>query len=238
MTTAQALAAFALPHALVGTVALTSFWTAAVMKKGSVRHKAVGRVYLLAMIGVLLTALPLTLSQALAGSWVGAAFLGYLVLIVAHSCRMAWLAVRLKRDFTRYTGTAFRVSAVVLAGAGVAVSVLGLVAQSWLLVVFGLLGPIGGLEARSLVRNGPGGPDWWIKEHYGAMIGNGIATHIAFLQIGLTRLVPEIGSSAIQHLAWFAPLAVGIAAGLWLDRRHQGRRQRPGGPVSTTREAG
>jgi hypothetical protein len=52
------------------------------------------------------------------------------------------------------------------------------------------------------------------------MIGNGVATHIAFLQIGLLRLVPELGATVIQHLAWFAPLAVGIAAGRWLDRRY------------------
>jgi hypothetical protein len=133
---------------------------------------------------------------------------------------MAWLAIRWKRDFARFTGMGFRIGAGVLTLAGVGVVALGVAAQSWLLVIFGLIGPAGGLEARRLIRNGPSGPNWWIKEHYGAMIGNGVATHIAFLQIGLLRLVPELGATVIQHLAWFAPLAVGIAAGRWLDRRY------------------
>lgn len=228
MTTAQALSEFALPHALVGTAALATFWTAALATKGSRLHKASGRFYLLAMIGVVITAVPLTLAHALDGQWIGAAFLAYLIVLVSHACRMAWLAIRWKRDFARYTGPGFKISAGLLTLAGVGVVALGVAAQSWLLIIFGLIGPFGGLEARSLIRNGPSGPNWWIKEHYGAMIGNGVATHIAFLQIGLLRLVPELGSTVIQHLAWFAPLAVGIAAGRWLDRRHL--RPRPVGP--------
>jgi hypothetical protein len=58
-----------------------------------------------------------------------------------------------------------------------------------------------------------------------------VATHIACLQIGLMRLFPDLGISAIQHLAWFGPLAVGIAAGLWLDRRYVRRSSIPAKPA-------
>ncbi|MEE4303798.1 MAG: hypothetical protein V2J19_06545 [Wenzhouxiangella sp.] len=232
MTFAQALSGFALPHALVGTVALATFWTAALAKKGSPLHKAVGKIYLLAMIGVVLTALPLTLAFTLQGQWVGAAFLGYLIVLVSHACRMAWLAIRYKRDFARYTGTGFRISAGLLAATGAAVVVMGVIHNAWLLIIFGLLGPLGGLDARALIRKGPSGPKWWLKEHYGAMIGNGVATHIAFMQIGLMRLFPELGSTMIQHLAWFGPLAVGIAAGFWLDRRYIRPRATPPRPAT------
>lgn len=227
MTLTQLLSGFALPHALVGTVALVTFWTAALARKGSPLHKSVGKVYLLAMIGVVVTALPLTLSHALAGQWVGAAFLGYLVILVSHSCRVAWLAIRWKRDFQRFTGTGFRVSAAVLGISGVAVSVVGMVYGVWLLIIFGLIGPLGALEARKLIRNGPQSPKWWLKEHYGAMIGNGVATHIAFLQIGLMRLIPGLGETMVRHLAWFGPLAVAFAAGYWLDRRYLRPRPTP-----------
>jgi hypothetical protein len=64
------------------------------------------------------------------------------------------------------------------------------------------------------------------------MIGNGVATHIAFMQIGLMRLFPELGSTMIQHLAWFGPLAVGIAAGFWLDRRYIRPRATPPRPAT------
>ena len=153
-------------------------------------------------------------------------------MLVAHTCRMAWTAIRWKRDFARFTGTAFRVGAVSLTLVGAGVVVLGIIHNAWLLIIFGLLGPLGGLEARSLIRKGPSGPKWWLEEHYGAMIGNGVATHIAFMQIGLMRLVPELGSTVIQHMAWFGPLAIGIAAGFWLDRRYLGPRTRPAKPAT------
>lgn len=220
MTFVELLSGFSLPHALAGTVALVTFWTAGLARKGSPLHKGVGKVYMAAMVAVVLTAVPLTVSMALKGQWLGATFLAYLVILVSHSCRMAWLAIRLKRDFARYTGTGFRISAGLLAFSGVAVVAVGVVFEAWLLIIFGLLGPMGGWDAWKLIRKGPQSPKWWLKEHYGAMIGNGVATHIAFLQIGLMRLIPELGSSVVQNLAWFGPLTVGLAAGFWLDRRY------------------
>jgi mannose/fructose/N-acetylgalactosamine-specific phosphotransferase system component IID len=177
-------------------------------------------MYLLAMIGVMTTAIPLTLSRALEGKWVGAIFLGYLVVLVAHACRSAWLAVRYKQDFKRYTGIGLRVSTAALGATGLGVTLIGLVYGAWLLVVFGLIGPITALGTVSLIRKGPQTPRWWLKEHYSAMIANGVATHIAFLQIGLTRVFPELGGGMIQHLAWFGPLAVSLVAGRWLSRRY------------------
>ncbi|WP_376697440.1 hypothetical protein [Wenzhouxiangella sp. EGI_FJ10305] len=231
MTLIEMLSGFARPHALVGTVALATFWTAALVKKGSPLHKRVGRVYLLAMIGIVITAVPLALAAALEGQWVGAAFLGYLVVLVTHACRLAWLSIRWKRDFQGYIGTGYRVSNVVLALSGITVSGLGLVYEAWILVIFGLIGPLGALEARKFMRKGPENPKWWLKEHYGAMIGNGVATHIAFLQIGLMRLIPELGNTVVQHLAWFGPLALAFAAGYWLDRRYMRPRRTPARPA-------
>jgi hypothetical protein len=46
------------------------------------------------------------------------------------------------------------------------------------------------------------------------------------------RLFPELGSTMIQHLAWFGPLAVGIAAGFWLDRRYIRPRATPPRPAT------
>lgn len=227
MTLVQTLYGFALPHALVGTVALVTFWTAGLTRKGSPVHRGAGKIYLLAMIGVIVTAVPLTLAAALEEQWASAVFLAYLIVLVSHACRLAWLAIRWKRDFQRYTGPGYRISAASVTVAGLAVVIVGVFYNAWLLIIFGLIGPLGGLEARNLVRKGPQGPKWWLKEHYGAMIGNGVATHIAFLQIGLMRLIPGLGDTMIQHLAWFGPLALGIAAGYWLDHRYMRPRPTP-----------
>ena len=148
-------------------------------------------------------------------------------ILVSHACRNAWLAIRWKRDYARFTGTGYRVSVGLLGISGVAVSVLGMVYGAWLLIIFGLLGPFFMLEARKRILNGPESPKWWLKEHYGAMIANGVATHIAFLQIGLLRLIPELGGPPIQNLAWFGPLALSFIAGWWLDRRYMRPRASP-----------
>ena len=51
------------------------------------------------------------------------------------------------------------------------------------------------------------------------MLGNGIATHIAFLGIGLPRLLPAVDGTVLHYGAWFGPLVVAVIAKLVLDRR-------------------
>ena len=50
-------------HIAAGSVALLTFWTAAIARKGSSIHKAVGKGYLLSMLGILATALPMLVSE-------------------------------------------------------------------------------------------------------------------------------------------------------------------------------
>src|SRR5690606_16814152 len=56
--------------------------------------------------------------------------------------------------------------------------------------------------------------------HYGAMIGNGVATHIAFFGIGLRSLLPGVDPQLLQHFAWFTPLAGAFIAAWWLGRKY------------------
>ena len=51
-------------HACLGTVALVSFWTAALSRKGSPRHKSAGRIYVKSMLGIIATALPIAVREA------------------------------------------------------------------------------------------------------------------------------------------------------------------------------
>ncbi|MCA1713620.1 MAG: hypothetical protein LC715_00305 [Gammaproteobacteria bacterium] len=43
---------------------------------------------------------------------------------------------------------------------------------------------------------------WWLVEHYSAMLGNGIATHVAFVSIGLPRLLPAVDGVGLHYLGW------------------------------------
>lgn len=217
-----AYAALVAVHVATGAVALTAFWTAAALRKGSPAHRRVGQAYLLAMVGIVLTAVPLALSRWYHGHSVTAAFLGYLAVITTTGVWLSWRAVRDKAAPQRFTGPVFVALAVLSLASGAGVLALGLQGGTPLLIGFSFVGIVTGASMlRQRLRRAElaARPRWWIVEHYTAMVGNGIATHIAFLGIGLPRLLPSVDGTLLHYLAWFGPLGVAVIAKLWLDRR-------------------
>jgi hypothetical protein len=212
-------------HGLIGAVALAAFWTAALARKGSRPHRLAGRLYTWTMSGILVSALPLVWAVFQRGDALGGAFFGYLLVLVGTGVVSGPRAVRLKQDFAGYRGGVYPWLAWLQLGSGLAVALAGARAGNSLLPVFGGVGvalSLRMLRLRGLAQPPPG---WWLREHFTAMLGNGIASHIAFLSIGLMRLLPQELALRLQqaHLAWFAPLAVGVSAIAWLTVRHRRR---------------
>lgn len=214
-------------HAVIGTAALASFWTAGFARKGSPVHRSAGKVYLGAMTAVVASGVPMTIMIALSGRTVVASFLAYLLVITASSIWQSWRAIADKRDFAAYTGGTYKLFAWLNILAGVGVFGLGFVKQVTLFQGFSLIGVIGGVSMLRYAKRGPEDARWHLREHLGAMLGNGVATHIAFLSIGLPRLVPALrDSQAYQLLAWFGPLAVALALRFVLRARYAPQSQR------------
>lgn len=213
--------AFLTLHVIAGTLALATFWLAAMLRKGSPRHRLAGRVYLLAMATVIASGVPLTLQRFLAGHPVAGAFLAYLLLLVGTTVWLSWRAIRDRNSPGRYLGRTYHALAVANVLAGLGILALGLKTGQALLTGFSLVGLLGGLDMWRRRRRIPHQPRWWMQEHYGAMVGNGAATHIAFLAIGLPRLLPQLGGSTLYYVAWFMPVLLSVAAKLWLDRRYR-----------------
>jgi hypothetical protein len=92
-----------------------------------------------------------------------------------------------------------------------------------LLYLFCWVGVFIGASMLQRQRQLPQAPNWWLREHYGAMIGNGVATHIAFLGIGLRGVIGAIGWPWLSLVPWLAPLAFAIAATLYFNRRYAPR---------------
>ena len=69
-------------------------------------------------------------------------------------------------------------------------------------------------------RSAPSDSRWWLKKHFSAMIGNGVATHIAFLSIGLPKLLPMLSGPLLQNAAWLGPLSLSVVAGFYLNRKY------------------
>lgn len=227
--------AIALAHACIGAVALSAFWTAAFARKGGPLHRRAGQAYLLAMAGILLSGVAMALGKWSQGQVVTASFLGYLLTITAAAVWSSWRAVRDKADVARYTGPVFVAlgAGSLLAGAGV--MALGLQKGVPLLVGFSVVGLVAGADMlRKRLRRAQLAqhPLWWRTEHYTAMLGNAVATHVAFLVIGLPRLLPEVNGSALYYAAWFGPVVLAMLARLWLQRKYGASPRRLTTPAS------
>jgi len=73
----------------------------------------------------------------------------------------------------------------------------------------------------TLADGGPPHPRWWMEAHLNAMLGCGVATHIAFLLIGLPRLLPAgWNGPVLQASCWLAPLVVSALARVHLARKY------------------
>lgn len=212
---------YVLLHVTAGTLALATFWLAAVLRKGSANHRLVGRVHLLAMATVILSGVPLAIQRVLTGHPVTALFLGYLLLLVSTTVWLAWRAIRDRDDPRRYLGRTYHVLAVANPISGLAVLGTGLHAGQPLLIGFAFVGLVTGFDMWRRRRTIPTRPRWWMEEHYGAMVGNGAATHVAFLAIGLPRLFPGLGGSTLFYVAWFAPVLLAFVSKALLDRRYR-----------------
>ncbi len=222
-------------HGLSGLVALITFWMAAFAKKGSTLHVRVGKSYLLAMLGIVITALPMSAIIASRGNYATAVFLTYLVVITASSMWVGRLAIRSKRDQVAFRGRTYVAVAVLNLIASVASFAIGLHLSEVLLMGFSAVGLHNGTgmlirRFRPLTMT-----RWWMKEHIAAMVGCGVATHIAFLAIGMNRIIDMLGVKApgwYGLIAWFGPLVVAVVCGLWLTRKYVPKTQ-PGAAVAS-----
>ena len=122
-------------HFVTGVIALTTFWIAALAPKGSRPHIWSGRIYLVAMLGIILTGIPLVAGFAANGNTVGAAFLGFLLALVGWTCWCAWRAIRDRRHPERYAGPVYWFMTWLVLTGGAGVATLGIVKGAALLVV-------------------------------------------------------------------------------------------------------
>lgn len=209
-------------HVVIGVVALISFWLAAFLRKGSFAHRTAGQLYLLMMLGILISGAVMAVVRFREGHVVAGAFLGFLAVLTANSTWRMWRAIKDRADVTRYTGFIFQLSALSVLVYALGVLWLGARHGSILMMGLGAIGIYAGVmllrqrlrRAQLAMR-----PRWWIKEHYSAMLANGIATHVAFLMLGLPRLLPMVGGQVLGHVAWFGPIVVAILVKRRLDKR-------------------
>jgi uncharacterized membrane protein len=208
-------------HIACGVVALATYWIAALSRKGSPLHRGAGKAYLAGMVGIVLTSIVLAASFLLDGKTGTGTFLAYLVVITATAMWQGWTAIRRKRDQAAYRDRAYLGVAVLNLASGAVVFVLGLRSGNALLMGFCWIGIVLGAQMLWRAWKPLDEAKWWLREHIGAMLGCGIATHVAFLSIGLNRIVDLLGLEMdLGLLPWFGPVVVAMAAGAWMKRKY------------------
>lgn len=225
----SAYSTLVLVHAGLGTLALATFWTAGLARKGSPVHVAAGRIYLLAMVALLLIAVPLSIAT-LVDRPVAGAFLLYLLVITGTAVWTSWRAIKDKRDWARYTGRAYRGLMWANLASALAIGAVGVLLAQFaqvVIVAFAGIGLATFVRMWRFSRAAPAEPRWWMREHLLAMLGNGVATHIAFLSIGLPKLLPMLAGPTLQNLAWLGPVVVATAAAVVLTRKYLPSRPQP-----------
>jgi uncharacterized membrane protein YfcA len=225
-----------LAHVACGVVALITYWMAGLSKKGSSFHKGAGKAYLLAMIGIVLSSVVLAASAFVSGKPVVGTFLAYLVVITATAMWLGWSAIRRKREQTHFRDRGYLALAAANVVSGVVVFAFGIRVGDALLMGFSWVGIIIGGQMLWRAWRPLDEAKWWLREHIAAMLGCGIATHIAFLGIGLNRLLDALDLSVnLGLLPWFGPIVVAQIAGVWLGRKYL---RKPAAMANTATPAG
>lgn len=206
-------------HIGIGAVALISFWVVALLRKGTRLHRRLGDVYLLAMLGILLTATPMAAVAFARGRSVFGTFLMYLALVTATGAWLAFRAIRRRRSIDAYLASPYRPVAWLNIAAGIAVLILGAHQGALLLVGMSAIGLLVGYRMLAFDAQEVVDRNWWLKRHYTGIIGSGAAAHIAFLNLGVRHLMAASRYATLQYLWWFGPVLVSAAVVIYLNRR-------------------
>ena len=210
-------------HVAGGAVGLVSFWVPALTKKGSPLHRRAGRVYVRGMAVVLATSVPLSVVSFIEGNWVAGTFLLYLFVITGTALYTGLRALKSRAGPQELITPMYVATAWATFLSGAAVLVVGVATQTWLLAGFSLIGLTAGPSALAFMRRPPTDPRYWWYEHFGGMIGTGIAAHVAFLNFGGQRLIPGFNLGDWGMLAWFVPVVVGLAAANRIEAHYRAK---------------
>ena len=188
-----------LVHVLAGVVALVTALVAALTKKGARFHRKVGSAFFWSMLGVGVTAIPVTFVRPNP----------FLFFIALFSFYMALAGYR--RGKSRFEHTAFDVwaavamilTAFVMVGFGLSM-VAGGEPLGWALVAFGGLGASFGIEDVVDSRR-PRSHSEKVRVHLSRMLGGTIATITAVL---VQQVAPLLESQLAQLVLWLSPTVI------------------------------
>jgi hypothetical protein len=212
-------------HSSIGTIALGSFWVAALAAKGGALHRKAGKIYLLALVGVMTTSTLMVAGRVREGDVGSAIFLGFLISLVGSASWLTWFSIRYRRESERLLGLTYRSLASWLTVSGLALFALGVARRAPLMMLLSMLGVGFGMNMWRLLLAEPRDSRWWLAHHMNGAMLNFIATHDSFVALGVGSIVPELRQPVPRMLVAATVIGVGITLRATLRRRY-GLRER------------
>ena len=202
-------------HISAGALSLILFWIPALAKKGGKLHIQTGKVYVIGMWIVLISAALMSGMRAGTGNYINAAFLGFLSLVTAHPLWYAISILKQKKHLKDQTLLIRRVLSIVTFISAVGLIIWSILLKmqgpASLLLIFGILGLTSIREAIQPFGKARESANW-LFEHLSGMIITGIAAHTAFLAFGGARFLSEILAGPLMSIPWILPTVVGVIA--------------------------
>lgn len=202
-------------HILAGVVALLAGIVAIMSRKGGRRHDLAGRLYVVTMGIVVVTAFPLSVWTANWFLFAIALFTGYLIAsgyrVVVH--RRVRRTEPTAIDYT-LQGT-MGVASIGMVIGGIYGTLTDAIALGEVLLAFGLIGGILAVRELAQFRSPPSERTPWFERHIAYMGGGYIATVTATVTVNLTLLPPL--------LRWLGPTVIGVPLILYAVRVYRPR---------------
>ena len=206
-------------HGCVGTAVLVLFWRTMFALKGGSKHKRSGRLYLILLLPLLITVVPITVVAAAEEGPARAIQLGYLALVVTTAGWTTWRAIRDRDDVARFRGIVFRSLAISLFASGLLLLAIGIVKQNVLTVGFSFIGVIFGGAMLGFWRASPH-RDWWLTWHLNGVALLFAASHAAFITLLARVAMGDAYNETVHGLTQIGTLAFAYGLRQWLGWRY------------------
>lgn len=195
-------------HVSLGALSLLLFWLPVFTKKGGKIHRKIGKLYVLFMWGVVITAGMLSVKNVLIGEMTAALFLGFLTLITGNPLWYGVAILKNKKGVSKaYKQTHFSFNIVIIL---FSLFLLGYAllnldeGSSVLMIFFGILGISSTPQILKDYRTQLADKSWF-KEHYQGMVISGTAAYTAFFAFGGRQFFDDILTGYWQIIPWILP---------------------------------
>jgi len=213
-------------HITAGFISLLSFIVPMVLRKGSKWHRKSGKVYVFAMWNVVLSAFLLSIINFIQQKYLPGIFLGYLGLITSSPLWYGIAILKTNKSVSnkylyirKYFELIIFILAIVLLGM---FGIMEKSAQTFLLLIFGLLGLTSGKMAFKSIENLRNGTNR-IADHVEGMLTSAIAAYTAFFVFGGYTLFESLYRTNFAILFWVLPGVIGGFAISYFRKKYAGK---------------